>query len=104
MQRVSVSRALAGRLPRFGFALAIVCLLTACGSGPSAPSLAIFGSYFPGWIVCAVLGVIFAVIARQVLIIVDIDSYLPLPLLVYLAMAVAAAIGLWFLWFGGGPQ
>ena len=80
-------------------------LVAACGSsGPSAPSLAIFGSYFPAWIVCAVLGIVVAVIVRQLLIIVDIDGYLPLPLLVYLSIAIALGIGLWFLWFGGIPQ
>jgi len=54
--------------------------------------------------VCAVLGIVVAVIVRQLLIIVDIDGYLPLPLLVYLSIAIAAGIGLWFLWFGGIPQ
>ncbi|CDP54247.1 hypothetical protein [Devosia sp. DBB001] len=50
------------------------------------------------------MGVIVAVVIRQVLIIVDIDGYLPVPLLVYLAMAIASGIGFWFLWFGGIPQ
>ncbi|AKR55374.1 hypothetical protein XM25_06043 [Devosia sp. H5989] len=47
---------------------------------------------------------VFAVIARQLLIILDIDGYLPLPLLVYLCMAIGAGTGFWFLWFGGIPQ
>lgn len=104
MQPVSVSRVFAARLPRLGLALLFVSVLGACSSEPSAPSIAIFGSFFPAWIICAVLGVVFAVIARQLLIILDIDGYLPLPLLVYLCMAIGAGTGFWFLWFGGIPQ
>jgi len=104
VQLASMNRALWARAPKMGLALFLACLVTACSSTPSAPSLAIFGSYFPAWIVCAALGVIVAVVIRQVLIIVDIDGYLPVPLLVYLAMAIASGIGFWFLWFGGIPQ
>ena len=99
MKLVGMDKAL-----RRAAALVVMATLAACSSGPSAPSIAIFGSFFPAWIICAVLGVIVAVLVRQLLIIIDLDGYLPVPLLVYLSMAIASGIGLWFLWFGGIPQ
>ncbi|WP_269933387.1 YtcA family lipoprotein [Aminobacter sp. HY435] len=66
-----------------------------------APSVPIFGSYFPVWIICAVLGVIAAVIGRQLFIFLGLDEFLPLRLLVYLCLAIGSALAIWFFWFGG---
>lgn len=83
----------------------VVLLLAGCTTRtPLAPSVAIFGSYFPAWIICVVLGVVSTVIARQVLIKLGIDEHLPLPLVVYVCLTVTASIGYWFLAFGAVPQ
>lgn len=66
-----------------------------------APSVPIFGSYFPVWIICAVLGVIVAVIGRQLFIALGLDEFLPVRLLVYLCLAIGSALAIWFFWFGG---
>lgn len=66
-----------------------------------APSVPIFGSYFPVWIICAVLGVIAAVIGRQLFIALGLDEFLPLRVLVYFCLAIVSGLAIWFFWFGG---
>ncbi len=77
-------------------ALAIACL---CGCN-GAPAQSILGSYFPSWMLCAVFGLILAVISRIALAAAGIDHSVPAPLFVYLALAVAYAFGLWLIWLG----
>ena len=57
-----------------------------------APSVYAFGSYFPSWLLCAAIGIIGAVLVRVVFIRLQIDDFLPLRLLVYIAVAVIIAI------------
>lgn len=85
--------------------LALTILLLPCLAGCNAvarsPSISVFGSFFPVWILCAVAGVILTAIARVLLIRTGIDDYLPVPALVYLCLAIGSAIGFWLLWSGG---
>jgi hypothetical protein len=71
------------------------CLLSGCSS---APSHSILGSYFPSWMFCALAGLSVAAILRQLFAALGIDRALPAPLLVYLALAVAAAFATWLIW------
>ena len=48
-----------------------------------APTLDLLGSYFPGWMLCTVLGVAAAVIIRQILAVAGINEYVVAPLLTY---------------------
>ena len=92
-------------LPRpFGrtapFALrAALCAATVAGCS-AAPSQNILGSYFPSWMICALIGLVVAIVLRQVFAGVGIDRTLPVPLLVYLAIAIAAAFATWLIWLG----
>jgi YtcA family len=63
-----------------------------------APSRNILGSYFPSWMVCALAGIFFALIARAVLKSTGVLAELPLPFLVVLAIACAATFGAWLVW------
>lgn len=78
---------------------AIVALLTIGLSGCSAaPSRNILGSYFPSWMVCALAGLVIALIVRKALSRTAIGKEIPAPALVFLAMATAATFALWLLW------
>jgi len=66
----------------------------------SAPTMDLLGSYFPGWMLCAVLGVAAAVIIRQILAVAGINEYVVAPLLTYAGLAVAATLLAWLFWFG----
>ena len=75
--------------------------LTFAVSGCShAPTVNLFGSYFPAWMLCAVAGILAAVIIRQILSLAGIHEYVLAPLLTYTGFAVSAALLLWLLWFG----
>ncbi len=89
-----------------GRALLSVGMLTAagCTRDPLAPSIVVFGSYFPAWLLCAGLGIITTVVARLILVHAGIDEHLPAPLLVYLSLALTTSIVYWFLTFGGAPH
>jgi len=62
--------------------------------------LDLFGSYFPAWMLCAVAGILAAIIIRQILALAGIHEYVLVPLLTYTGFAVSAALLLWLFWFG----
>lgn len=63
-----------------------------------APSFYMAGSYFPAWLLCAVIGIVGAALVRVLFIRIALDDMLPLRLLVYtcIALMIAMAIGLYF--------
>jgi len=69
-------------------------------SGPHSPTLDLFGSYFPAWMLCAVVGILTAVIIRQALVVSGIGEYVIAPLLTYAGLAVSATLLVWLVWFG----
>jgi len=71
-------------------ALAVCGLLGGCVSA-GAPAIPFFGAYFPSWLLCALLGILGAVVIRLVFIRTGIDDALPARLPVYLC--IAAALG-----------
>ena len=77
--------------------VAIALPVAACSS---APTMDLLGSYFPAWMLCAVLGIVAAVIIRQILAVAGISDYVVAPLLTYAALAMSATLLVWLLWFG----
>ena len=65
-----------------------------------APTMNLLGSYFPAWMLCAALGIVAAVVIRQILAAAGINDYVVAPLLTYAALAVFATLLAWLLWFG----
>jgi hypothetical protein len=70
-------------------------VLTGCSS---APSRNILGSYFPSWMICALVGLCATVAVRGLLVKVGIDKELPMPIVVYLAFTIAFTFAMWLLW------
>jgi len=60
----------------------------------------LLGSYFPAWMLCAALGIVGAIIIRQVLAVTGISDYVVAPLLTYAGLAVSVTLLAWLLWFG----
>lgn len=94
-----------GRAGRAGFhgGSATAAIGAARAADPAAPSVVVFGSYFPAWIVCAIAGVVGAVIARFVLARLGVDEFLPLRLVVYLCLAIAFGLAVWLFYYAGAP-
>ena len=63
-----------------------------------APSQAILGSYFPSWMICALIGIVATVFVRLLLVAGGLDKALPAPLVVYLALVAGFAFTAWLLW------
>jgi YtcA family len=59
------------------------------------------GSFFPSWMLCAAVGIVVAIICRQILVVVGVNDHLIAPPLTYLCIAGSATLLCWLLWFGG---
>ena len=77
--------------------VAIALPVAACNY---APTMDLFGSYFPAWMLCAAIGIAAAIILRQILAVAGINDYVVAPLLTYAGLAVSATLLAWLLWFG----
>jgi hypothetical protein len=90
-----------GRLLRIAPAARLWCaapLLSLLGGCDGAPSRNILGSYFPSWMVCALLGLALALAARVVFKALGILEELPVPLVVMLAIGCAGTFAMWLIW------
>jgi YtcA family len=65
-----------------------------------APAFALFGSYFPAWMVCGLIGIIGAIAARVIFVLSGLAQVLPLQLFVCAGVGVCCALLAWLLWFG----
>jgi hypothetical protein len=65
-----------------------------------APSYVLFGAYFPGWMFCAVLGILAAIAARAGFVASGLAGMLPFQLAVCTSIGLIAAVGVWLIWFG----
>lgn len=88
------------RVLRLGVPALVAMVLAGCGASGGPPSVPVFGSFFPAWVICAVGGVVVAVLLRALLIALRIDEHLPAPPLVYLCLAISCGIALWMIWSG----
>ena len=88
-----------GLAPRTSVRIALLAVaggsLQACSR---APSRNILGSYFPSWMVCALLALVLTVMVRAALVRTGVDAGLPAPLVTYLAMFAAFTFAAWLLW------
>jgi len=90
----------AGRRRRGSLVLGRVAIVLAVAGCSYAPTMDLFGSYFPAWMLCAALGIVAAIIIRQILAVAGITDYVVAPLLTYAGLAVSATLLAWLLWFG----
>jgi len=65
------------------------------------PQIDVFGSYFPAWMVCIVVGIFLTVVVRQVLVALKIDAYLRPAGLVYLSLWVVFALTIQLVFYRG---
>jgi hypothetical protein len=68
------------------------------GGCDGAPSRNILGSYFPSWMVCALVGLALALAARAIFKATGLLEELPVPLVVMLAIGCAGTFAMWLIW------
>jgi hypothetical protein len=76
---------------------AIVIGVAGCGV---SPSVNVFGSFFPAWLISIVVGVILTVVVRQVLIAIDVAADLRPAALVYPCLVGLLTLATWLVVFG----
>src|SRR6266480_2685840 len=103
-RRVRLTAVGSGRRPRAGrrgplglWRVAIAPPVAACSY---SPTMDLLGSYFPAWMLCTGIGIVAAVIIRQILAVAGINDYVVAPLLTYAGLAMSATLLAWLLWFG----
>jgi len=84
-------------MSRIVFTLVVLAVALAGCVQVRAPSFYMAGSYFPAWLLCAVIGIAGAALTRVLFIKVSLDDILPLRPLFYtcIAFLIAMAIGLY---------
>ena len=87
--------------PRARHSIALIASLGlgGCVSG-GAPTYAIVGAFFPGWMFCAVLGIVGAITARGLFVVTGLNRALPFQLFVCSSLGVIIAVLAWIYWFG----
>jgi hypothetical protein len=64
-----------------------------------APVIQIAGATFPGWMLCAVVGVLLTVVVRFALAAVALETHVRPRPLVYVSLALTFAFATWLLFF-----
>jgi YtcA family len=77
----------------------VASALTGCAVR-GAPSFVIAGSYFPGWMFCALIGIVLAIAVRIGFVGSGLAGVLPFQLFVCTAIGLCGSLLAWLLWFG----
>ena len=67
--------------------------------GSSAPSLDVYGSYFPAWLICLIAGVILTVLASQLGRLFDLSPLRKFGPLIPISLILIFSITTWLLFF-----
>lgn len=67
--------------------------------GSYVPSLDVYGSYFPAWLICLIAGVILTVLASQIGRLVDLSPLRKFGPLIPISLILIFSITTWFLFF-----
>jgi len=65
------------------------------------PYINIVGSFFPSWMLCALIGIGVALLGRWLFVRIGIDPYIGPRKLVYLSLAILVTLVLWMAFFRG---
>jgi hypothetical protein len=87
------------RIPRAILFLLPAALLSGCRMEDHSPTVDVFGSYFPAWMECIVLGIITTLIVRQFLVGFKLEEHLRPAALIYLCLTVFFTLGVWLAFF-----
>jgi YtcA family len=81
--------------------LAVLMTISLGGcSNAGAPSFDLFGAFFPAWLLCGVIGIAGAAIARMAFVGTGLATTLPYQLAVCSAIGVIGAVLVWLVGFG----
>jgi hypothetical protein len=73
--------------------------LAGCSTS-SAPAFDLFGAFFPAWLLCGIIGIAGAIVARVVFVNTGLANTLPYQLAVCTAIGVITTLLFWLVGFG----
>jgi hypothetical protein len=76
-----------------------VLALAGCQTDNHTPTIDVLGSYFPAWLACVIIGLVLALITRQLFIGFKIDAHLRPALLVYFCLVIFYTLAVWLMFF-----
>jgi YtcA-like protein len=65
------------------------------------PQINIIGSFFPSWMLCALIGIVAALLGRRLFVRMGLDPYVGPPALVYSSLGILVTLVLWVAFFRG---
>lgn len=80
--------------------LAVTTVFITTPAFSAAPSVGMFGSFFPSWLICLFIGVIATVIIRAVFVVIRLDDIMQWRVPVYMSMALGLTLLFSYLFFG----
>jgi hypothetical protein len=69
-------------------------------SSHAAPSIVLFGAFFPASMLCAIIGIFGAIGARGIFVASELERVLPFQLFVCSSVCFVVATLTWLIWFG----
>ena len=87
------------RKPHWSAAWMMLLSLSLVSGCRRAPSIGIYGSYFPGWLICLALGIALTVVAHFVLRRLDYEVHLRSLGLVFISLSITLTCLLWLILF-----
>ena len=81
------------------YLLSAICYFGHPRVGAYAPSLDVYGSYFPAWLICLIIGVILTILASQIGRVFDLSSLQKFGPLIPISLILIFSITTWFLFF-----
>ena len=81
------------------FLLSAICYPGRARLGAYAPSLDVYGSYFPAWLICLIVGVILTVLASQIGRVLNLSQLRKFGPLIPISLILIFSIATWFLFF-----
>jgi hypothetical protein len=70
------------------------------GEHMHCPSLNVFGTFFPAWMLCALIGIGGAIVAFKVVSALHASGFVRVPLIFYPCVALAITSLVWLGWYG----
>ena len=87
------------RKPHWSAAWMMLLSLSLVSGCSRAPSIGVYGSYFPGWLICLAFGIAFTAAAHLVLTRLDYEVHLRPLGLVFISLSISLTCLLWLIFF-----
>jgi hypothetical protein len=87
------------RLSLAGLILLAVCFLAVAVSSHHSPTVDVFGSYFPAWMVCILSGLTLTLIAHWIAQVCNLKPYIGPAPLIYSCLMIIFTFATWILFY-----